>query len=88
MIVTYAAFQAYPRNINPTSRVSQGGAPVTARVLVGCDGNASAVWEHLFPEDPLQYTGVAVWRTVIPKPADWFELGTAVTWEGRCPDPS
>ncbi|KAK9826900.1 hypothetical protein WJX81_007021 [Elliptochloris bilobata] len=60
----------------------EGGAEIRASVLVGCDGNTSAVWDHLFPEDPLQYTGVSVWRTVIPKPADWFELGTAVTWEG------
>jgi hypothetical protein len=60
----------------------QAGAPVAARLLVGADGNASAVWDHLFPEAPLRYTGVSVWRTVIPKPPDWFELGTAVTWEG------
>ena len=63
----------------------QDAPDVRARLLVGCDGNASAVWDHLFPEDPLQYTGVSVWRTTIPKPADWFELGTAVTWEGTRP---
>jgi len=89
-----AAAEALKRTCLPTAHKQatarpllwQAGAPVAARLLVGADGNASAVWEHLFPEAPLRYTGVSVWRTVIPKPPDWFELGTAVTWEGgRCP---
>ena len=78
-----AYLQAAPgRTACDTPAGVQGGAPVAARLLVGADGNASAVWEHLFPQDPLQYTGVSVWRTVIAKPPDWFETGTAVTWEG------
>jgi 2-polyprenyl-6-methoxyphenol hydroxylase-like FAD-dependent oxidoreductase len=47
---------------------------------VGADGLYSKVREAVFPEAPKpRYSGQAVWRAVLPKPAD---ISTATMWMG------
>lgn len=45
-------------------------------LLVGADGNYSAVRKALWPEAAPQYTGQAVWRYNVPRPADleWSDI--------------
>ena len=45
-------------------------------LLIGCDGNYSAVRKVLWPEAAPQYTGQAVWRYNVPRPADleWSDI--------------
>lgn len=50
-------------------------------LVIGADGVYSKVRETLFPDAPKpRYTGQAVWRTVLPRPA---EINTAMMWMGK-----
>lgn len=45
-------------------------------LLIGCDGNYSAVREALWPEATPKFTGQGVWRYNVPRPKDleWSDL--------------
>ncbi len=45
-------------------------------LLIGCDGNYSAVRKVLWPDAAPAYTGQAVWRYNVPRPADleWSDI--------------
>lgn len=50
-------------------------------LVIGADGVYSKVRETLFPDAPKpRYTGQAVWRAVLPRPA---EINTAMMWMGK-----
>lgn len=61
-------------------------------LLIGCDGNYSAVRKVLWPDAAPAYTGQAVWRYNVPRPADleWSDiyLGAQNGYRGKagyCP---
>lgn len=61
-------------------------------LLIGCDGNYSAVRRVLWPDAAPKYTGQAVWRYNVPKPAglEWSDiyLGADNGYKGKagyCP---
>lgn len=58
-------------------------------LLIGCDGNYSAVRKVLWPEARPAFTGQGVWRYNVPRPADleWSDLyiGKAGGKAGYCP---
>lgn len=49
----------------------EGPARLHASLLIGCDGGQSAVREQLIGDGPPQYLGMAAWRAIRPRPADW-----------------
>lgn len=50
-------------------------------LVIGADGLYSKVRETIFPDAPKpRYTGQAVWRAVLPRPA---EINTAMMWMGK-----
>lgn len=58
-------------------------------LVIGADGNYSAVRKQIFPEATPKYTGQGVWRYNVPRPADleWSDLyiGKAKGKVGYCP---
>eukprot|EP00877_Chromochloris_zofingiensis_P007201 jgi/Chrzof1/2734/Cz11g27080.t1 len=59
----------------------KNGVSVTARIVVGADGNLSAVRAHILDEGPPQYSGAATWRLLVPAPEWWTErTGTLTSW--------
>lgn len=58
-------------------------------LMIGCDGNYSAVRKVLWPDATPQFTGQGVWRYNVPRPADleWSDLylGKEGGKVGYCP---
>jgi 2-polyprenyl-6-methoxyphenol hydroxylase-like FAD-dependent oxidoreductase len=58
-------------------------------LVIGADGNYSAVRKQLFPEAIPQYTGQGVWRYNVPRPSDldWSDIyvGKPLGKAGYCP---
>jgi 2-polyprenyl-6-methoxyphenol hydroxylase-like FAD-dependent oxidoreductase len=65
------------------------GTSGTYDLLVGCDGNYSAVRKVLWPEAAPKFTGQGVWRYNVPRPKDleWSDLyiGKDGGKAGYCP---
>ena len=60
------------------------GQTLHARLLIGCDGNRSAVRKHVQPDgDGMQYTGACVWRFFLDVRARNFPITTNI--HGDCP---
>ncbi|KAL4447957.1 hypothetical protein ABPG75_005176 [Micractinium tetrahymenae] len=60
----------------------EGTHRLQASLLIGCDGEQSAVREQLVGDGPPQFLGRAVWRAVRPRPADWPVEKGFVGWGG------
>ena len=63
-------------------RFADGRPPITASLLIGCDGNRSAVREACLGDGPPAFMGDCIWRGMAPLP-DWFEVSLAsCIWAG------
>lgn len=69
-------FENFTDNGSGVDVAFSDGAVGSYDLLVGADGNYSAVRKALWPEAKPQYTGQAVWRYNVPRPADleWSDI--------------
>eukprot|EP00877_Chromochloris_zofingiensis_P001428 jgi/Chrzof1/11286/Cz05g31040.t1_ZEP2[v5.2] len=57
-----------PDNVNLTFI---DGSTATAKVVIGCDGNLSAVRQHVLNDGLPVFANAAVWRGTLPVPPEW-----------------
>lgn len=71
--VTFSAFEDKGDHIDVAFTDGTSG---TYDLVIGADGNYSAVRKILWPDAAPKYTGQAVWRYNVPRPADleWSDL--------------
>ena len=84
--VTFATLTDHGDRVDATFTDGTSG---TYDIVIGADGNYSAVRKQVFPEAKPQYTGQGVWRYNVPRPADldWSDiyLGKDKGKAGYCP---
>lgn len=54
------------QNTSSITASFSGGRIYRGIALIGCDGNASAVRNHVFGQEPVAYTGLVAFRALIP----------------------
>lgn len=69
--------------VHTRSRAGVPHPPLTAAVLVGADGNQSAVRAQLLGDGPPTYSGLSVWRGQCPVPPDWPHGDKLLTGWGK-----
>ena len=71
--VTFASFTDTGSGVDVTFTDGSSGS---YDLLIGCDGNYSAVRKVLWPEATPKFTGQGVWRYNVPRPKDleWSDL--------------
>jgi len=82
-------FESFTDNGENVEVAFTDGTRGTYDLVIGADGNYSAVRKVLWPEATPQYTGQGVWRYNVPRPADleWSDIyiGKAKGKAGYCP---
>ena len=70
------SFESFSDNGEQVDVTFTDGTSGSYDLLIGCDGNYSAVRKVLWPEAAPKYTGQAVWRYNVPRPADleWSDI--------------
>ncbi|KAI3424950.1 hypothetical protein D9Q98_008332 [Chlorella vulgaris] len=81
-----AVFDRYEEADEGVTIHFQGGRPpVTARLLVGCDGGQSAVRKQCIGDGPPVFAGAAIWRAVLPPPDWWPTNASDYLFYGEAP---
>jgi salicylate hydroxylase len=60
------SFKSLIQNNEKVEVIFHNGKKITGDVVIGCDGNRSAVRQFLFGEDSVDFLGYVAWRGLVP----------------------